>query len=150
MLAEGTAGGRVPYKSAPGVRVEVGLDGGAGVTVSVGALVAVTGVVVRLGRGVGEGSGVLEAVRVAGMGEAAEAEGAVEVGGTGVGEGRAAAVCWRDSCTIASIVACVSMVISGTAGCSPCKEEQAPALIANKIMNPASFFTMPSAGARTG
>ena len=96
ILAEGTAGGRVPYNRMPGVGVTVRLPGAAFVAVglSPGPLVAVAGVVVRLGaeveggRGVDEGTASVAVVVAWAVGEETATTGvAVAVGGAVVGEG---------------------------------------------------------------
>lgn len=87
-LADGTAGGRVPYLRTPRVGVIVGSPSEA-VDVAVNSawvvpMVAVAGVVVRFGAGVDEGTSVMTSA--VGDGDARTGV-AVSVGGTVVGEG---------------------------------------------------------------
>jgi len=152
-LAKGTAGGRVPYSRIPAVGVTVRLPGTAFVAVglSPGPLVAVAGVVVRLGaeveegRGVDEGADSVAVVVACAVGEETATTGvAVAVGGTVVGEGRAANVSSAEVRTTESIVACVS---TSDTGLSPvCKNEQELAKTASKVMKTRSLLIVPSLG----
>ena len=94
IFAEGTAGGRVPYKRMPNVGVIVGAPGDdAGCVaeaVNVGIPVpgvAVAGVVVRLGIGVLEGASEVASIISSVVGEDAITGVVVWMGGAFVGEG---------------------------------------------------------------
>jgi len=92
ILAEGTAGGSVPYFRIPSVGVSVGpVDTGC-VAVAVGfestgPLVAVAGVVVKFGSGVDDGSSVTASITSVVGDDSAKTGVAVSVGGAVVGEG---------------------------------------------------------------
>jgi len=90
MLAEGTAGGSVPYVRIPNVGVRVGPPETGCVAVAVNADttvpgVAVAGVVVRFGIGVEVGASEVDSAVA--VGEEATTGVDVSVGGTVVGEG---------------------------------------------------------------